>query len=402
MDINEIIFLIQTPLTARDYARFGVERLTRRGFKVSILDLTDILNPRYNRAHAGGAIPYSHYTVVYSRDGLTDFFMDRNFSRSLMMDLTGRRDLQILLGPHYRRCDINLATLCVNSQPSLRSWKSPVLFPAELAGKVIRGTVKGVLEFGRAPYVPQWVIAGASADVKNFPKTPIRVIWAHCLDYDLYLEYQSQKNDRMIPHDYAVLLDEYFPFHPDYRLKGVPANPFPDPMEYYHEINQMLSQFEKKTGLGVVIAAHPRSEYDDKPDFFQGRRVVKGQTIELVAHARCVLAHTSTSMNFAVLFEKPIAFLLCGRMKKHFYGRLITEMARQFNTSPVDLQSIDRWDVERTLSVDLKSHRTYREMYIKRDGTPGKFFWDIFADEVLKTGTNQTRQDPAGELIPAG
>ena len=55
--------------------------------------------------------------------------------------------------------------------------------------------------------------------------------------------------------------------------------------------------------------AHPRSNYEKHPELFKKYKIIKGKTIDLVKNSKLVLMHCSTSVNYAVIYKKPIIIL---------------------------------------------------------------------------------------------
>ncbi|WP_294597258.1 hypothetical protein [uncultured Rikenella sp.] len=141
---------------------------------------------------------------------------------------------------------------------------------------------------------------------------PIDLAYAHKIvninstDYTICQRIEQQ-NDRVLANEYILFLDEYLPLHPDFAIIGQPVI---DAEEYYRTINSFFRQIEARYGMPVVIAAHPKAIEYKKRDFFDGRTVLFGQTAALVRDCNFVLAHGSTSIGFAVIFNKPVAILL--------------------------------------------------------------------------------------------
>lgn len=101
-----------------------------------------------------------------------------------------------------------------------------------------------------------------------------------------------------------VFLDDNFPYHPDFLM--VKKNTI-NPGLYYDILNSFFADIEERTGLGVVIAAHPRANYNHNP--FNGRPLIYYKTELLVREAALVLAHASTAISFAIIHEKPLCLL---------------------------------------------------------------------------------------------
>lgn len=105
---------------------------------------------------------------------------------------------------------------------------------------------------------------------------------------------------------YILFLDEYLPLHPDTILLGIKTI---KPNDYYPELNKYFDFIEKKYGLPIIIAAHPKAlEYHNK-NYFNGRQVSFYQTAALTKNALFVIAHDSTSVNYPIYFNKKIHFI---------------------------------------------------------------------------------------------
>jgi hypothetical protein len=131
-----------------------------------------------------------------------------------------------------------------------------------------------------------------------------------------------------------------------------------------------------------VIAAHPRSEYERHPDYFGGRAVIRGRTAELVRTSGFVVAHASTALNYAVMFERPVVFITTDQIDASpGLGRYISDLAARFGSPHVNLdRPPGTWQTPQ--SIDRQAYTRYRAAYIKREGTPERPCWQIVADEL--------------------
>lgn len=201
-------------------------------------------------------------------------------------------------------------------------------------------------------------------------------MWGHALDYDLYLAARDRRVERRV----AVFLDEFVPFHPDYGYMGVAP---PDSADHYYSVLRTLfDQVERSRGVQVVIAAHPRSNYEERTDYFGGRLTERGRTVELVRDADLVLAHTSTAINFAVLFEKPVIFVTTRGLRESYEGPIIEETASLLGKRVYDLDEEPAVDWDRELAADRARYESFRHRYIKTRGSAEKPFWEIVADAL--------------------
>jgi hypothetical protein len=233
-------------------------------------------------------------------------------------------------------------------------------------------------------YAPAYVLAGGLRFNEKYPAPDgnTKIIWAHALDYDIYLNYPVEHSKSFIEGNYAVFIDENWAFHPDFAVSGQRSNDFCDPREYHDELKAFLDACENELGMPIVIAAHPRSNYVLSKELFGQRQVIKGRTPELIAGSKYVLTHGSTAVNFAVLFNKPLIFLIPSKVQSGYYGRHIRNYAAVFGQNPVITSEYDSFELNGSAQVKKDIYAKYKEQYIKRSTSQDKAFWDIVADEV--------------------
>ena len=132
-----------------------------------------------------------------------------------------------------------------------------------------------------------------------------KIILSHSFDYYKYLEFSKLKIKPNLKYRFAVFLDEGVTGHPDYHYLNL--NPFCDHQVYFEELKKLFDILENKLDLKIIIAAHPKIDYSKFKNEFS-RKIFYNKTIELVKNSNLVLSHMSTSINFAVIYNKPIIF----------------------------------------------------------------------------------------------
>lgn len=410
---KEIFFLAQIPVTKRDYERFGVSLLLARGFSVKFLDMTKVLNPLYPADEQGDYISgYCDVTFAKTRQDIVRFLKDNR--KAFAIDLVGARYDNIFIYRALRKYGIQYAAFCSNTIPS------PGLLTRNLLERAIAGT-KRIKKMSDIPEIfrqfvfnilpdkvlgfntPRFILANATrfARRRPYPDRDTEIIYGHTLDYDLYLDFVKRKPQPLISEEYIIFLDEYFPLHPDIKTKNFP-DIYSSSDDYYTELNAAFHKLEEALKMPVVIAAHPRSQYEKRPDLFGNRRLIKGRTVELVAHSRYALTHGSTAINFAVLFEKPIIFLMPLKARGTYYERLISNFTSELKQPFFDVDSITEDILHGVLTINRNTYAGYKENYIKKSGTPERYFWDIVADRIYGVAEVSDRNvefETAKELI---
>jgi len=205
------------------------------------------------------------------------------------------------------------------------------------------------------------------------------IVWVHYYDYDVYLK-DRNINDS-VSKNTGVFIDEYLPFHSDYAYSGLRVPATPD--EYYPKIIRFFDYLEGEFGLKIIIAAHPRSRYEDYPDFFGGRPVLRGRTSELVKKSEFIIMHTSTAINYAVLYEKPVIIITTDKYNKGLTEDPTPEwLAGFFGKKVHNLDYPYEFDLSKELCVDNNAYHAYRNAYIKKDGTEDLLSWQILANRI--------------------
>lgn len=382
--INKIVFLIDYPFNRRDYDRFGIEILQKNGFEVEVWDFTPFLNSLfYCNVEISDPINWEKYCV----------FPSWNEAQTSISELTQNCFIVCMIGYRYksfrtyRELSKNKLRYCVfmaNALPPIKNGKL-ILTPIEKMKKFKLSNMINVL-FTHISYkyigISSATIILAGGTKSSIYKYPIskktKILWLHTLDYDIYLDNRCNlaKNAENI----CVFLDEYFPFHPDNIYKGPSA--YINPTNYYSGICKLFDLIEHEFGIRVVIAAHPRSNYTTDTDYFDGRKIINGKTAEMVKKSRFVICHLSTSINFAVMFNKPALFITSNDIEKSYWGRYVESMAAHLGKDVINIDAIEviNWDKE--ISIDENAYREYRESYIKKPDSEDLPFWQIFANHI--------------------
>ena len=382
--IRKILFLVASPLENRDVERFGIELLIGNGFEVEVWDLSKILYPYLtNYAPPGGVVD-----AAYSR-----VFSNKQSALNAIRRLSSKTILVVFF--HYLRERYSFWRAISDSKAEyIRIAANTMPMPSvkidkEISGKLQKITARKLVNYGFLRLPLRWlriktarfVFAGGDEFLTRCHQYPIgentEIVWAHTLDYDLYLKERDRPSvDRPI----AVFLDEYLPFCWDWTSEDIPAPV--DAKSYYALLNRFFTLVEKEMGLKVIIAAHPRADYEKFPDCFDGRQWVRGQTIKLVKESQLVLSHFSTSINFANLFYKPVIFMTSLDLERSDRGPKIREMARSFGKEPVCIDGNKQVNWEFELKVSRGHYDNYRRAYIKTDHSEDLPFWQIVTNKV--------------------
>lgn len=380
---DQIIFFVESPLCERDFNRFGIDLLQSNGFTVKVWNFFAVMHPSIkNDIIVPDIVNYAGYASFHGKKDAQKAISELSES-CIIVFLFNYSNASYPLFKMVSDRNLRYCIFLSNILPPVNAQKRPLiqrlksLSTASLSNR-FKQLILNILPPIRPP---SFILAGGEQSISGYSGHADKsapVLWMHTLDYDIYLNERDRPSENK--KNFAVFLDEYVPFHPDYVHMGV--SPFSSAEEYYPHMRKFFDMIEKELKLNVVIAAHPRSCYEKHPDYFGGREVVRGKTAELVKDSTLVILHSSTAVNYAVLFSKPVVFVTTRRLQQSLQGPMINAMSRELNKQAVSVDNFSTIGRDSALSIDKEAYQRYRNQYIKKAGSQDKPFWQIFADHI--------------------
>ena len=395
--IKKIIHIIEISFSKRDYGRFGIDLLRKNGYEVEVWNLISFLHSDFSHLDKypdytfDGYKTFNNFTEIQSAINKLDdscfiiFFSWYRLETYKIYRLISKKQIRYAVyvaGSSYPFPSMEKPALNGNIvKRILRKVKSEIkLLPSRnftsIKRFIFRLTPNRFLGIKPA----ELVLAGAKKiNFYNYPIEPqTEILWIHYWDYDIYLK--EIKNVISGNGRIGVFLDEYFPFHPDWDYCNVPCPIGPE--EYFSLLRKFFDYVEKTLGIKIVIAAHPRADYEKHPDYFEGRPIFRGQTANLVRKSKIVLSHTSYAVNYAVLFNKPVIFMTSDNLDNSVWRQEMDAVAGALDKKAINLDQPYDFDWENELSIDEITYKRYKNYHIKIDGTPEMPFWQVVSDKL--------------------
>ena len=308
MKVKKIIVICRIPLTLKLVKDFYINELIEKGFKVEYwnvaslfyndehIDIPDIVNANYYRK----VCSYEEFkSFIMNEDKSTTLFIAQEWFTFKTLRFFRELSLQHCFIGFYERpgfpMNLEKTPISIRHLFVLDKYRE---YSYKLFTKII---TKLALKFKYAS--PPNIVFAAGNAVSEITKRFADIIDINHFDYDVYI-LNDKRIERLIDGDYCVFLDEYLPYHSDFAILGMPSV---NPENYFIEINDFFQRIEEKYNLEVVIASHPKSDYSNNP--YKGRKIFKYKTLDLVKYSKCVVAHASTSLSFAVMYNKPLLFI---------------------------------------------------------------------------------------------
>ncbi len=376
MKIDKIVYLISTPFSKRDNDRFGADIFLGHNIEVIVLDITAYLDKYVAKNYVCDS--KINYPYVKHFDNYLEIkrFILHTSPNTIFVSFIGEssvKSLKILnlLSQYKKEFGIILSgslPLLTNKQNLLNRFKLLSLKNIQrLIGKAVY-----LVWFNNFYYSFVITSGEMSHEVAQNKYKNSAIIKGHAFDYDLYLD--NDRNANMKNKEYAVFLDEFFPFHPDYLMHGIDYSSYAT--DYYEKLSKFFDYIEKSFEVEVIVSAHPRSYYDKLPDCWKNRKVIKTNTINLVKNSQMCLLHASTSINFAVLYHKPAVFITMKEVATSNIQVLLQAMASELNSIVVNIDDFDDNKI-----LDIKYNKTkyddYKKKYIKSINSPDVNNWEL-------------------------
>jgi hypothetical protein len=382
---GKIIFIVHETFSKRDYERYKIQLLEKKGYVLEIWDICTLFKKNY----------VNNYTPsdVYTGKKLFSFF-ELFQLKSALDDLTST-EIVVCRIPYifeYRvifqylsKKKIHYGFILLNHIPSVKEQNKKTFRLKQLFSDISVGKIANFIfrKFDPKYFniaMPSFLIVGGKKSIGH-TKYPIgpntKFIWAHAFDYDIFLE-NKKLNDEKNNKPYAVFLDEGVVNHPDFLHSNRESDATAE--DYFPSINKFFENFEKKFNVVVKIAAHPRVDYGELPLIFTNRIEKEKSTIELIKNAKIIFAHASTAISWAVLYKKPIVFITSHVLNNRFQN-LISTFSKELKTKLVDMNNNNLLSSLRMYQfIDETSYKRYIELYIKTKGSQEKNTWEIFAE----------------------
>jgi len=386
----KVWFWVESPLSERDWKRFGFGVLQRRGIEVQCLDFTPILNPKFWSQYGGIQVQRPEVKTVHNSQEFSEM-MDQ-WESGVVVDMLcsgeANSSANYLRQEAIGRVDgviaiegLNAVSIMLNPSGGLskfwhilknRDWQR--LIRATMRGF---GQARSASSFPNRPSVDLLICGGEVTRSTNEDHlVGAETLWAHTWDYDLYLEHKDRQSQR---EDYIVFLDSDMAFHSDYEHLNL--EPYVTAEKYYQSMNRYFERLEQDLDLPVVISAHPRGQLDRYYADFQGREVVQGKTAEMVRDSSYVVTHSSTSDSFAVLWNKPMLVVSTDELERSSWYPYMEATCKVLGIRRTNADRLPRNADWKVLAERPKAqYDYYRNQLIKRDGTPERNSWELFAD----------------------
>ncbi len=385
--MKKLIFIVENFFTKRDFDRYDIQFFINKNVKIEIWDITEFSNKNFQ-------------SLIKPVDEITGEYI-KKFKRveEIEKSLKNLNKDEYIIGAyinfHFRNLLIFKLFSKYKIKYFLRSGASITGDPKfgkknfskrvrSLIGKDYQSIIEHIFNlflkilkpsFFGINSVPIYFKDSSAADKRTSLKKKLigkntKIILSHHRDYDLYLKYKDKKDEENKLN--AVFLDVNFGFHNDY----IKIKEFSDPKKWYKSLENFFNFLKEKYSINTTICAHPRSNGEIN-NLIPNYKIIKNKTAQLVKNSSLVICQTSTAINFAVLFKKPMIFLynhiaINNDKSKINHAGQSDFFAKAFNKKPIFIDNLSNFDLEKELKVDEDCYKKFVSEYIKSWGPEKK------------------------------
>ena len=380
--MKELIILPPGPFTQKDHQRFGVEIL-KKYFSVKIIDCSAWIYKDHADLFSNEVYKSKEYISITSKSDFFNFL--KEIKSPIVIDRLPINNKSNFIRKHLRKKSSFFVYLHLNLFPDVSHTKmtfnlekvlKAILNPKSLFGVFVNLFHRQIFNLTKSS--KDIFLAGGLASKSKLKGK--NLIETHSMDYDVYLNIKNNPNSNQ--DDYAVFIDEDMVDHSDLFLLNL--KPPATAENYYETLKKFLKNFELFSKLKVKIAFHPKRQ-KKIPNQLKEFEYTFGNTAEFVKNSKIVLAHSSTSISFAVLYNKPVIFLTSDEIEKSWQQSRIKKFSETLNGQLLNMNDDikENLKVEKLFGIDDTKYRNYLNQYLKVPNSPDIPIWEIFCKKVI-------------------
>ncbi len=235
------------------------------------------------------------------------------------------------------------------------------------------------------------IVAGALAFTPHrLPTTNTVVIPAHTGDYESFRDAeptQGTKDARGV-----VFLEDGMTGHTDYIYLDHPLPVTPE--QYLLSLERFLTISARYCERHeYIVALHPSSIDIHLNRQFAADVMIRNRTQELVRHAELVIAHFSTSISWAVLYDKPILLITSDELAVSSFSPVIYSFSEHLNVRVLNIDSASEDDIASAIatarSLDNDKRQAFIDLFLKHPDSSDRQIAQIMLDVAFEMPDNR-------------
>ncbi len=387
MKFNKIILVFNTPALNTDIQTYSLWELFDLGYKVTVLDASPFLMPDANRIVTAERLSDERFEshICNTKKELEGFVKKDATTACFIPMFNSYYDVRFVfkLFTKYKvfyghvttaRTELELSSFGIKYK---KSWKNSRFNPVHIYKALYNRIGRKIFCTEKARFV---VLGGKSNSQQYINATDYdkntKILWLNTWDYERFLTKEKYDNGGK---PYCVFLDQYFPFHPD--LKSEIGFDFTeeDKQQFISDMNKVFDHIRNSYNLEIIIAAHPRANYNDKKNLYPNVKIEYGKTAELIKGASLAVANFSNSIMFAVMSHIPLIIINSPVIKKCNYTETVL---LEFAKITGAFIAQDYSDLPKSFEIPIckEKYKAIEDNYFKSGENNGKTIWQLIME----------------------
>jgi len=199
--------------------------------------------------------------------------------------------------------------------------------------------------------------------------------YIHNLNYDKVLDLE-----RRTPREksYVAYIDQNLPVDHQVQVDG---EAMLSEEVFWDRMQKLFERITSRTAVDeVVVCAHPNRSQKSIERLSSFCCVVQFETEKKIRDCAFVIAHATTALDFAVIFEKPTCFIAMPEMKRNRQFRTMIysyaeKLGREVNVLKDGVPDLD-------IGLDESAYSSFKRNFIKTPGTPDLNSWEYITSAL--------------------
>jgi len=390
---KRIVFFLNTPLTKRDYFRFGID-IVKENYDILFVDFTKFFYPLVKKDTyiKKDNIDCDYLTVKTRNEIISSFNQLNQQDQIVLLFHYNQKTFPIFIELSKKK--LNYSIFMQNSVPlpkksGKRNNYYNKIFDKKILSKM-KNRIFNNIKLSKKLFnlkSPNYLLLGGKQSKNNYSDYNLKgnttnELYLHTLDYNDYLYIKNLPTGKI--EKYVVFLEQPGPLFVADALTLNQKESILTEEKYFPSINKFLDFIELKTNSTVIIAGHPDSKHESISPHYGNRRVIYGKVGKLIKDCEFIITKGSTAISFAVLFSKPIIFYTTSEYQNNnITKKAILAYSDHFNKTPINIDAdYIHMNIDKELVVDDKLYSLYEENYIKTKKSINQNSWEIFINEL--------------------
>ncbi len=386
-----LVFLSSQPLYQRNYDRFGIDILKKNGWRVYYFECSFIFRREFFNSYGGEKENIKFKNLIFPKNFIELYDKLESLKPKYCIDLLGNSKNERVFKFNIKKTtkivnlDLGLYPL-FNHSIYIRLMKKfeelgLKLFIKFLFDQLVYKIFKKYNNF-------KYDINIVSGNKGFLNDKTLYQIKAHSFDYDQILRHKKLNQDSINKENKKIVfLDQGGSSKKgdDPLFRGVKLKI--DYEKYYEYSNRLLNYYKNRYSAEVVVCTHPKSNllYTKKKFNF---KVIQSKTLENIYDSDIVISYSSTAIQYAVIFNKPIVFFNYfgnfSKIEKKFYFDETKAFVNVLGSQHIILDFDSDKPPNLIFEANDNLYKNYIKNYIKNLESPDKMLWQIISDHLKK------------------